>query len=227
MILKKIVRFSVGLCIALMLFSPAQAAKVESEKLKMRGIVSNVLLVGSYDEQGRPDQSLIDRAGTCGWIGKDKAFIYVSIRDTRQTSVNIEKTGEFTINMVDKELLPQADFCGTVSANNEGDYFDKLSFTGLKHVKGSAVNAPVLTGSPLVLECSVIQKKQFGEKSHIMYIAEVKKVWVSDGLVTEAGLLNDSFNPVLYYAGAGYYSISKLQGIAEDIHKAKYPDGAK
>lgn len=213
---------------------PAMAAKVELPKANGRIIPATLFLVGTSDKEGRPDAAVIDRAGIAGAVGREKMFVYVSVRPSRQTARNIDAKGVFTLNVPSRSQLEQAGFCGTVSAISGDQYIDKFAITGLTPVKGSQVDAPMIQECPISMECKVVKTKSFGEGSHTMYIAEVKSVWIDDSVLNGSDSKFPGYpNPVkvdsiLYYpgggAGSGFYSIGQRQGAGEELFKAKYPD---
>ena len=203
---------------------PAMAAKVELPKANGRIIPATLFLVGTSDKEGRPDAA----------VGKEKRFVYVSVRPSRQTARNIDAKGVFTLNVPSRAQLEQAGFCGTVSAISGDQYIDKFAITGLTPVKGSQVDAPMIQECPISMECKVVKTKSFGEGSHTMYIAEVKSVWIDDSVLNGSDSKFPGYpNPVkvdsiLYYpgggAGSGFYSIGQRQGAGEELFKTKYPD---
>ena len=58
---------------------------------------------------------------TIGWTGilnSEPMIVYISIRPSRYANELIRKTGEFVINLPSKELVKEADFCGTKSGRD-------------------------------------------------------------------------------------------------------------
>ncbi len=214
---------------------PALAAKVELPQPNGRILPATIFLVGTYDEQGRPDASVIDRAGMAGAVGKEKSFVYISVRPSRQTARNIDRKGAFTLNVPSRALLEQSGFCGSVSAASGDRYIDKFAIAGLTPVKGSQVDAPMVEECPISMECTVIKTKTFGEGSHTMYIAEVKSVWIDENVLNGPEDKNPGHpNPVkvdqiVYYpgggSGSGYYAVGRRQGAPGELSKAKFPEG--
>ena len=103
--------------------------------------------------EGRPDAAVIDRAGIAGAVGKEKMFVYVSVRPSRQTARNIDTKSVFTLNVPSRSQLEQAGFCGSVSAISGDQYIDKFAVTGLTFVKGSQVDAPMIQECPISIKC--------------------------------------------------------------------------
>ena len=210
---------------------PALAAKVAVDKAS-RMFPATPYLIGTYDEEGRPDACVIDRAGIAE-TPSGKMVFYVGIRPSRQTAKNIEKTGSFTVNVPNAEILPQADYCGSVSAMKDGEYFDKFSVTGLKHEKGSDVNAPLLTDCPVILECKIVQTREFPDGQHKVFFGEVVSYHVdSSALDGDRSKPVAQYDPVrggtlAYFAGSaersGHYSLSAPLGHRGKLWQEKFP----
>lgn len=214
----------------------ASAAKIEMEKNNGRIMPSSILLVGTYDDQGRPDVCIVDRAGIAGAVGgRKKVYVYVSVAPVRQTAKNIEKSGVFTINIPASKYVAQVDFAGTVSAISGDRYIDKFGITGLTPAKASLVNAPMVQEFPISMECKVVKKKSFGQDSHTMFIAEVVRVWIDESVTNGAGENAPSYpdprkvRQIVYYPGGGtgygYYELGQLIGRPENLYKTKFPGG--
>lgn len=224
--------FVLFVCIIVLSVSiPAFAAKVPVDTTS-RLLPATAYLVGTYDEKGQPDACVVDRAGIAE-TPSGKMIFYVGIRPSRQTAKNIEKSGAFTINVPNAALLSQADYCGTVSAAKAEEYFDKFAVAGLKHERGTDVNAPILTDCPVILECKVIQTREFPDGQHKVFFGEV----MSYHLDSEA-LGGDKTKPVAqydpikggtlaYFAGSaersGHYALSSPRGHRGKIWQRKFP----
>lgn len=81
----------------------------------------------------------------------------VFVRENRFTHQQLEKNGEFTINIpfgtCDKNIL---NFCGM----NTGREIDKIKELGLTLEKGISIDVPAIKELPLTLECRVIYKQK-------------------------------------------------------------------
>lgn len=116
--------------------SSALAEKVALSHTNGRIMPASVFVVGTYDEKGRPDIALIDRAGIASAVGAEKIFVYVSVNPSRQTAKNINGTGSFTINIPNDGNIRQADLFGSFSgltkdSSSNDVYQDKIATTGL------------------------------------------------------------------------------------------------
>ena len=103
-----------------------------------------VLIVGSYDENGKPN------AMNAAWGGiYDTNQVMVCLADDHKTTDNIKKTGAFTISFATAKTVVPCDYVGIVSANDEPDKFAKAGFHAIKSEK---VNAPIIEELPKVME---------------------------------------------------------------------------
>ncbi|MCR4817719.1 MAG: flavin reductase family protein [Fretibacterium sp.] len=219
-------------CLTILCLSvPAHAAKVAVEN-PSRMLPASAYLIGSYDGQGRPDVCVIDRAGIAE-TPSGRMIFYVGIRPGRQTARNIEETGAFSVNVPGAALLAQADYCGKVSAMKDETYFDKFAVTGLKQEKGAAVNAPVLKECPVVMECKVVQTREFPGGQHKVFFGEVISYSV-DSEVLEGDKTRpvSQYDPIkagapVYFAGSaersGYYALSGNRGHRGKLWQEKFP----
>ncbi|MGA1976750.1 MAG: flavin reductase family protein [Bacteroidales bacterium] len=147
---------------------------------------------------------------TVAWTGTictDPAMCYISIRPTRHSYGIIRRNGEFVINLTTRSLAFAADWCGVRS----GKDYDKFREMNLTPVRASKVKAPLISESPVNIECIVKEIRELG--SHHMFISEVVSINADERFIDkESGRfrLNDS-EPVCYLHGK-YYETGKLIG---------------
>lgn len=125
-----------------------------------------VLILGTYDENGRPN------AMNAAWGGQwDMNEIMISM-GAHATTSNLNRCGDFTVAFATADTLVGADFVGIVSAKNHPD---KIAATGWTHQKASAVDAPVFLDFPMTLECRI--KRKLDESETGCYIiAEIVNI---------------------------------------------------
>lgn len=99
--------------------------------------------------------------GTLG-IEWAKPIFTVFIRENRYTKSQLDKNGEFTINIpygeYDKSIL---NFCGTKSGRD----VDKIKELGLTLMTPSVGSVPAIKQLPLTLECRVVYKQKQDENA--------------------------------------------------------------
>ena len=118
----------------------------------------------------------------------------------------IKETGEFVINLVSKDLIRAADYCGVKSGKNE----DKFAACGLHKEPAGTVGAPLLKESPLSLECKVEQVIPLG--SHDLFIARVTQVDVDESFLVENGRLKLEEADLVSYIHGEYYAQGERVG---------------
>ncbi len=106
-----------------------------------------LFLYGTYDENGDPHFGLF-----CwfSYIWDNEMGVMCCIGGSKPTRTNIERNKIFSANLVTEELLPVADYLGTVSGENQ----DKMKIA-LDIGKGEVLDVPVLNNSPVNFELEV------------------------------------------------------------------------
>jgi flavin reductase (DIM6/NTAB) family NADH-FMN oxidoreductase RutF len=136
-----------------------------------------VLVIGTYDKNGRPN------AMNAAWAGQwDATEIMISM-GSHATTENLNLNGEFTIAFATKETMVAADFVGLVSAKNVSD---KIAKTGWHVEKSVNVNAPVFTDFPMTLECRISQKLEESETGYYI-VAEIVNILVDEKYLAADG----------------------------------------
>ena len=160
------------------------------------------VLVGCGDKT-RPN--LMTVAWT-GILNSKPPITYVSIRPERYSHDIIEKTGEFTINLVNAKLLRALDGCGIKSGRD----IDKFSAYKLTPQYDKGFSAPYVEQCPISLLCSVTQIIRL--PSHDMFMAEIKKVIVDDQLLDNKGALKIERADLVGFAHGQYFTTGKRLG---------------
>ncbi|MDE7302788.1 MAG: flavin reductase family protein [Oscillospiraceae bacterium] len=126
---------------------------------------------------------------TVAWTGivnTKPPMTYISVRPTRYSYGIIKESGEFVINLTTSKMVRETDFCGVKSGKDT----DKFRKCGLHIEAASAVSAPIISESPLSLECRVVDIKPLG--SHDMFLAEIVAVNVDGRYIDSKGKINVS-----------------------------------
>jgi flavin reductase (DIM6/NTAB) family NADH-FMN oxidoreductase RutF len=147
---------------------------------------------------------------TISWTGTictNPPMCYISVRPERHSYKIIKKYGEFVINLTTRSLAYATDWCGVKS----GADHNKFAEMGLTPVPASKIKAPMISESPVNIECIVKEIKELG--THHMFISEVVAVNAEEELfdkITGIFNLNDSI-PLIYSHGK-YYETGKYIG---------------
>ncbi len=146
-----------------------------------------VLIIGSYDENGKPN------AMNAAWGGiSEETQISICVDDAHKTAKNIVSRGAFTVSIATEENVVACDYVGIVSGNNEPD---KISKTGWHCTKSEFVDAPLFDELPLALECKLIS---FDETS-CRLLGEIANVCADEKILDENGKIDlNKFSPITY-----------------------------
>ncbi len=155
-------------------------------------------------EDQRPNIITIAWAGT---VNSEPPIVSVSIRKSRHSHALISDTGEFVVNLVNKQLCRSCDLCG-VKSGRDIDKFDKC---GLTAVKAEGLEyAYAVKEAPVSLSCKVLSVTSL--PSHDVFTAEVVKVTADSYLLDGNGrLCLDNANLVAYNHGE-YFLLGKKLG---------------
>lgn len=164
-----------------------------------------VLVVGSYDQEDRPNLATVAWGGICN---SDPPCVNISLRKNRYSYRNIVSRKVFTINVLFNDQTQEADFYGIVS----GSKYNKFEKTRITPVKSKLVDAPYGKEFPIVLECQVVNQIEIG--SHVMFVGEILDVKIEDNLFDENGkIAKNKFKPIFYIPTLGeYYSLGEYLG---------------
>ncbi len=149
-----------------------------------------VLIIGSYDENGRAN------AMNAAWGGiSEETQISICVSSNHKTTENIVKSGAFTVSIADVQNMVACDYVGVVSGNDEPD---KMAKTGWLAVKSELVNAPIFDELPLTLECRLVSYDEqtcrlVGE---IVNVCADEKILDAKGEIDLAKFVPITFDPV-------------------------------
>lgn len=106
--------------------------------------------------------------------------------EPKDTLRNIRETGEFTINLVSREM---AERVNQASAPYPPDV-DEFDITGFTRVSSVSVRPPRVAEAPAALECRLFQlvPQGSGPMHGTWVIGEVLQLWVRDDLLAADGL---------------------------------------
>ena len=156
---------------------------------------------------------------TLAWVGTVNSLppvVSISVRYQRHSLPLIEQTGEFTVNLVNKELVKATDLCGVVS----GKTTDKFALTGLTPGTGVAVSCPYIQESPVSLECKVVNRVDLG--THAVLFGEIVNVIADEKYLDGAGKLNLPEGLLIAYENGKYLATGeRLGGYGDSVKEKK------
>lgn len=169
-----------------------------------------VLMVGTYDHEGKPN---IMNAAWGGICCSQPPCIAVSLRKATHTYAAIVERKAFTVGIVSENQVKQADYMGVASGRD----VDKFAVAGLTAVKSDLVDAPYAAEFPFVLECRLLHTLEIG--LHTQFVGEIMDVKADADVLGADGLPDIlKLKPLVYDTGhRGYYGIGSLLGQAFSI----------
>ncbi|MDP1808360.1 MAG: flavin reductase family protein [Actinomycetota bacterium] len=162
-----------------------------------------VVLVTTVDTAGKPN--II----TLAWVGivcSNPFTLSVAIRPSRYSHALLEAVPELVVNVPTKEIVASTDYCGTVS----GRSIDKFAACGFTAIPADEVRAPLIQECPINLECRVTNTLSLG--THDVFISQVAKVHVDEGLVDESGKVDHSRVAPFVYLDMDYWTLAEKIG---------------
>ncbi|MGA2933846.1 MAG: flavin reductase family protein [Methanomicrobiales archaeon] len=169
-----------------------------------------VVVIGTYDRDGKPNVMTAAWAGICC---SSPPCVAVSLQKPRYTYGNIMEKKAFTVNIPSEDYVGEADYFGMVSGKDT----DKFAASGLTPVKGTFVNAPYVKQFPVVLECRLLKSFEIGV--HTQFVGEILDVKVDEGVLSPDGRPDMArVRPFIYdSAKQEYYAIGRSIGKAFSI----------
>ncbi len=181
--------------------SPRKISKVAMKPSTLLSPVPVVLVSCGGTKPGeRPNLITIAWAGT---VCSEPPMLSISVRPERHSYRLIEESGEFVVNVPSERQAWATDWCGVVSGRDE----DKFAKTGLTPGKALHLRTPIVQECPLNIECKVRRKLELG--SHVMFVAEVVGIQVSQPLMTPLNRLALEKAGLLAYAHGHYYVLGR------------------
>lgn len=145
-----------------------------------------VLIIATYDEDGRPD------AMNAAWGGiSDSTEISICLSAGHKTVKNLRKTGAFTVSMADAAHVAACDYVGLASANTVPDKLERAGFTV---VRSERVNAPVICELAVCLECRV---KSYDPETGRL-VGEIVNVSADEAVLTEGKVDPAKVRPISF-----------------------------
>lgn len=162
---------------------------------------------------------------TVAWAGNvctNPPMLSISVRKSRHSHSIIKDTGEFVVNLVGRDLVRAADWCG-VRSGRDHDKFKEMHLTPQDSQK---VSCPGILESPVNIECKVNQILELG--SHDMIIADVLCVTVDDKYMDDKGKFDLQATDLVAYSHGEYFELGdKLGKFGYSVAKKPASKGEK
>ena len=169
-------------------------------------------IVGTYDQQGRPNAMAAAWGGICC---SDPPCIAVSLRKATYTYESLTTRKAFTISVPSESQVKEADYFGLVSGRNT----DKFAATGLTPVRGELVDAPYIGEFSMVLECNVVHVFELG--LHTQFVGQIMDVKADEAVLGSKAVPEiEKVRPIVFSPGnRAYYGLGPSLGKAFSIGK--------
>ena len=141
--------------------------------------------------------------GHTGIIGHD--LLLVSMSKSHHTNRGIRKSKKLSVNLVSREMLPKADYVGSVS----GASVDK---SGVFDYHWGENGSPVIDASPLTMECDVVDI--YETEGFDNFICSVAGTYADPDVLDDNGSLDYTrLKPVLFtFPGYSYLATGEVIG---------------
>jgi flavin reductase (DIM6/NTAB) family NADH-FMN oxidoreductase RutF len=171
-----------------------------------------VLMVGTYDNDGKPNLMNAAWGGICC---SQPPCIAISLRKATYSWDGIVGRKAFTVGIACEDRIREADFVGMASGRD----VDKFAVSGLTPVRSDLVDAPYAVEFPVVLECRLLHTIEIG--LHTQFIGEIIDVKAESDVLGEDGLPDIMrIRPLIYDTShKGYHSVGPLLGKAFSVGK--------
>ena len=162
-------------------------------------VPSPVWVVGTYDDEGRPNMMTAAWGGICC---SRPPSVYVSLREATYSHGNIMRRRAYTVSVPGEGHWREADYTGIASGRDT----DKFEDTALTPIRSSAVDAPYVGEYPLVLECRLKEAHKLG--LHTMFVGEIVDVKAEEEALTNGRPDIQKIRPLLFGSGdRGYHGV--------------------
>jgi flavin reductase (DIM6/NTAB) family NADH-FMN oxidoreductase RutF len=171
-----------------------------------------VVLVGTYDQDGKPNLMTAAWAGICC---SKPVCVNVSLRAATYSHRQIVNNQAFTLNVPSAAQVKEVDFIGMASGRDR----DKFAEVGWTAVKSELVNAPMVAEAPLSLECKVVLTNELG--LHTQFVGQVLDVKLDEACLDQEGGIDPAkFEPLAFLPEyRQYLGLSRVVGPAFDLGK--------
>ena len=149
--------------------------------------------------------------GHTGIIGHDR--VLVSMSKSHYTNQGIIQSRKLSINLVSREMLPQADYVGSVS----GAKVDKSATFAYHMGEGGS---PVIDQSPLTMECEVVDT--YESEGFDNFICKITHTYADENVLDAEGKLDyTKLKPVLFeFPTYSYIATGEIIGKCLHLNEA-------
>lgn len=139
-----------------------------------------------------------------GIWGVDKMLL--SMNKIHYTNKGLKENRTVSINIVNEDMLIEADYVGLVSGKN----IDKSEV--FEYFTGELNGAPLIKKSPIAMECEIVEI--YETETHDNFIVRPVNTFVSEDVLSENGKIDyEKVKPILFeMPNRQYLSVEKVVG---------------
>ncbi|MHA2431598.1 MAG: flavin reductase family protein [Promethearchaeota archaeon] len=172
-----------------------------------------VVLIGA-NVNGKPN---FETLAYVGIVESQPPLISIASWETHYTNIGIKENRTFSVNTPTEDLAEKIDYCGIVSGKEE----DKSKVFDVFY--GDLKTAPMVSLSPLNLECKVIKSFKTRElveieKGHEIFIGKVVNAYADEDYLTE-GIPDIAKFKTYTYSLNNYWRVGEKLAQAFEIGK--------
>ena len=164
-----------------------------------------VTVIGVMDGD-RPNWLQLDHVGI---VSHSK--ILVSMFNPHVSTPLVRKSGKFSINIIDRNLLEKADYVGSVSAA-------KADKSGVFDYSIGEAGTPIIEDAPLTIECEVVDIYEIDNFTN--FICSISNTYCADNMLDESGKIDyGKLKPVLFeFPTYSYLATGEVIGKCTKMH---------
>lgn len=124
----------------------------------------------------------------------------------KDTSININATSEFVVNIADESLLKALHF----SSEYHPPDVSEVTLLNLATAPSKHIKTPRLAAAPISMECKLHQTLRFGSMGSEFFVGEVVAFHVRDDLYEAGKIDTKKLRPICRVAGPRYASLGEI-----------------
>ena len=156
-----------------------------------------VLMIATYDEEGRPDVM------PCAWGGQCGMNQITFELSAHKTTSNLRLKKAFTVSFATADDIEQSDYFGLVSGNDVPNKVERAGFTAKPSPN---VDAPIIEQYKLTLECRVVSMDE-KENGGARVVGEVVNWSADESILTDGKVDLTKLKPVVFDSSSNAYRV--------------------
>ena len=152
-----------------------------------------------------------------GGVSSAPPMLAISVGSRRgqakDTARNIERTGEFVVNLVTEAIAEKMNLTSGDWSYGESEF----EVAGLTPAPSDLVAAPRVAESPVNMECKVVETLHPGHPSNHFIIGEVLRFHIDDTIMVDGRADVRALKPIARLGGAEYAYVREIFEMARPV----------